>query len=188
MADRAMDLYVNDHLAGATLGTDLAQQIRDRHQGTPLGDVMKGVASDIEQDRRTLLDLMERIGTHPNPVKQAVGWLTEKASRVKFAGVISGQPDHGAFMALESLVLGVEGKACLWKALKEVVDDYPSLGTTNLDELLERAETQKGILERERAAAGKQALHVDPESERVNPYSAENPPTSDDRATAATRG
>jgi hypothetical protein len=119
-----MDLYVNDHLAGATLGTDLAQQIRDRHQGTPL----------------------------------------------------------------ESLVLGVEGKACLWMALKEVVDDYPSLGTTNLDELLERAETQKGILERERAAAGKQALHVDPESERVNPYSAENPPTSDDRATAATRG
>ena len=27
MADRAIDVYLNDHLAGATLGSDLAAQI-----------------------------------------------------------------------------------------------------------------------------------------------------------------
>jgi hypothetical protein len=56
---------------------------------------MKGVASDIEQDRRTLLDLMERIGTHPNPVKQAVGWLTEKASRVSSPASSPASPTTG---------------------------------------------------------------------------------------------
>jgi hypothetical protein len=181
MADKAMDLYLNDHLAGATLGTDLAQHIKERHAGTPLGDAMKTIADEVEEDRRTLLDLMERMGTQPNPVKQAVGWLTEKASRVKFSGVFSGEQDHGAFMALESLTLGVEGKAHLWKALKEVADEYPSLATTKLDELIERAETQKATLESLRLAAGRKALHRDPEPERVNPYSEDRPPSSDDR-------
>ncbi len=40
MADKAMDVYLNDHLAGAKLGSDLAKQLRARSEGTPLGDVM----------------------------------------------------------------------------------------------------------------------------------------------------
>jgi hypothetical protein len=129
MADKAMDVYLNDHLAGATLGSDLAEQIRNRHEGTPLGEVMRSIAPQVEEDRQTLLDLMERMGTSKNPVKQASGWLAEKASRVKFSGAVSGEPDHGAFMALESLTLGVEGKMSLWKALKEVANQYPPLAS-----------------------------------------------------------
>jgi hypothetical protein len=72
---------------------------------------MRSIAPQVEEDRQTLLDLMERMGTSTNPVKQATGWLAEKASRVKFSGIVSGEPDHGASMALESLTLGVEGKA-----------------------------------------------------------------------------
>jgi hypothetical protein len=97
MADKAMDVYLNDHLAGAMLGSDLAEQIRNRHEGTPLGEVMRSIAPQVEEDRQTLLDLMERMGTSKNPVKQASGWLAEKASRVKFSGAVSGEPDHGAF-------------------------------------------------------------------------------------------
>lgn len=116
------------------------------------------IAVQIEEDRRTLVDLMERMGTSRNPVKQATGWVAEKASRVKFSGVLSGEPEHGAFMALESLTLGVEGKASLWKALKEVAGAYPPLASTNLNELINRAEAQHGTLERERLAAGRRAL------------------------------
>ena len=158
MADDAMDLYLNDHLAGAMLGSDLAEQIRDRHEGTPLGEVMAGIATEVEEDRQTLLDLMERMGTSKNPIKQATGWLAEKASRAKFSGVVSREPDHGAFMALESLTLGVEGKRSMWLALKEVASQYPPLLSTNLDELIRRAEAQHVTLERERLAAGARAL------------------------------
>jgi hypothetical protein len=181
MADRAIDRYLNDHLAGATLGTDLAEHIRDHHQGKPFGEEMKSVAAEIENDRRTLLDLMERIGTQPNPVKQAAGWLAEKIAGVKFSGLLSGDPEQGAFMALESLMLGVEGKASMWRALKQVADEYPSLATTNLDELIERAESQKNTLQSALLAATKQVLHDEGEQKPFNPYSAENPPTRDDR-------
>ena len=40
MADKAMDVYLNDHLAGAMLGSDLAEQIRSQNQRTPLGELM----------------------------------------------------------------------------------------------------------------------------------------------------
>ncbi len=158
MADKAIDVDLNDHLAGATRGSDLAEQIRDRNEGTPLGDAMGSIARQIEEDRQTLLDLVERMGTSKNPVKQAMGWLAEKASRVKFSGIVSGEPDHGAFMALESLTLGVAGKASMWKALKEVASEYPPLASTNLDELINRAEAQHSALEPERLAAGRRAL------------------------------
>jgi hypothetical protein len=158
MADRAMDVYLNDHLAGAMLGSDLAEQIRERHEGTPLGEVMAPIAAQIEEDRQTLVDLMERMDVSKNPIKQATGWVAEKASRVKFSGLGSGEPDHGAFMALESLALGVLGKRSLWTALKEVQGQYPALAATNLDELIGRADAQYEGLERERLAAGSVAL------------------------------
>src|SRR6202022_1518283 len=101
------DVYLNDHLAGAALGTDLAEQIRKRHEDTPLGELMRSITAQIEEDRQALVDLMERMDVAQNPIKQAAGWVAEKASRVKFSGASSGEPDHGAFMALESLSLGI---------------------------------------------------------------------------------
>jgi len=158
MADKAMDVYLNDHLGGAMLGSDLAEQIRDQSEGTPLGDVMATVAAEIEQDRKTLVELMERLGTSRNPVKQVTGWMAEKASRVKFSGVTSGEPDQGVFMALESLRLGVAGKKGLWLVLQQVRSGYDALADLDLARLIERAGTQEQILERERMAAGTRAL------------------------------
>ena len=143
MADKAMDVYLNDHLAGAMLGSDLAEQLQKENESTPLGDLMTTIAAQIEEDREALIDLMERMGTSKNPVKQATTWLHRQGeSRPKFSGLTSGEPEVGTFMALESLTLGVEGKASLWKALKAVADRYEPLQSTNLDELGERAKTQ----------------------------------------------
>jgi hypothetical protein len=158
MADREMDVYLNDHLAGATLGTDLAKQIQQRHEDSPLGELMGRIATEIEEDRRTLVDLMERMDSSRNPLKQAAGWVAEKASQVKFSGAGSGAPDQGAFMALESLTLGVLGKRKLWAALKEVRDQYPALAATDLDDLIGRADAQHDALDRERMAAAVLAL------------------------------
>ncbi len=158
MADRAIDVYLNDHLAGAMLGSDLAEQIRQRHEGTPLGELMSSIAPEIEADREQLVDLMERMDVSRNPIKQATGWLAEKASRLKFSGVASGEPDQSAFMALETLMLGVEGKASLWRSLREIRSQYPALLSTDLEDLIARAERQRDALEHERLAAGARAL------------------------------
>jgi hypothetical protein len=123
---------------------------------------MTTLAPRIEEDRQTLIDLMERMGTSKNPVKQATTWLAEKASRAKFGGATSGEPDVGTFMAVEALTLGVEGKASLWRALKTVRQRYPALEAVDLDGLLHSAEQQHDALERERIAAAERALEGEP--------------------------
>lgn len=158
MADNAMDVYLNDHLAGAMLGSDLAEQIRDQNQNTPLGELMQSLAPQIEEDRQTLIRLMQRSDISKNPVKQAGAWMTEKASRVKFGGLTSGEPELGTFMAVESLALGVLGKLSLWRALAQVADEYPVIASVNLDELIHRAQAQYDLLEPQRLALGRQAL------------------------------
>jgi hypothetical protein len=158
MADKALDVYLNDHLAGAMLGTELAEQIQAQNDGTALGEVMESLAPEIEQDRQTLIELMQQLDSSKNPVKQATAWIAEKASRVKLSGISAGEPELGTFMALETLTLGVQGKASLWKALKQVADQHPPIASLNLDELIDRARTQYETLERERLAAAGRAL------------------------------
>ena len=147
MAHKALDTYLNDHLGGSMLGSDLAEQIRERSEGTPLRDMMATITPEIQEDRETLIDLMEQLGTSKNPVKQVTAWIAEKASRVKFGGASSGEPDFGLFMALETLTLGVEGKLAMWKALKQIADEHAPL-----------AESQHDALENERLATSGRVL------------------------------
>lgn len=158
MAQKALDVYLNDHLGGATLGADLAAQIVELAQDTPLAGVVGPLHAEIEEDRETLMGLMESLGVTRNPVKQATGWLAEKASRVKFSGLSSGERDHGLFMALESMALGVQGKGSLWRALREVRADHPALADVDLDALIARADAQYATLERERLNMAARAL------------------------------
>jgi hypothetical protein len=156
--DTELDTYLNDHLGGATLGSELAAQIWDRAEGTPLGRVMARVAPEIEEDRQSLVALMERLGTATSPVKQATTWVAEKATRLKFSGATSGEPDLGLFLALETLTLGVTGKLALWTALEAVAADHPVLAATDLATLIARARAQRETLEGERLAAAGRAL------------------------------
>jgi len=158
MADNAIDVYLNDHLAGAMLGSDLAEQVRAENHGTPLALLMESLAREIEQDRQTLMELMQHMGSSKNPVKQATAWIAEKASRAKFSGATSGDPELGTFMALETLALGVRGKARMWETLKLVADQHPAIASVNLDELIYRASIQEDTLERERLLSGTRAL------------------------------
>jgi hypothetical protein len=158
MAERALDIYVNDHRAGATMGSEIAAHLRDQNEGRPLGELMAPVAAEIDADRQTLDDLAERLGTSSNPVKQGVAWLAEKASQVKFSGVTSGNPELGTFLALETLSLGVEGKIALWRSLRAIADDEPALRGIDFDDLIARGETQRRALETERMELGTRVL------------------------------
>jgi hypothetical protein len=153
MADKAMDVYLNDHFGGATFGSELARQIEAQSAGTELETQATALAMQIEEDLERLSVLMERMEVTKNPVKKATTWLAEKLSRAKLTGISSGERELGLFIALETLSLGVEGKASLWRALKAVEDRYPQLDAGELDELIARAEAQREVLEKARRAA-----------------------------------
>ena len=161
MAHRPIDVYLNDHLAGATFGADLARQLEARTEGTDFQPEMTRLAAEIEADLDTLTDLMERIGATRNPSKQVTAWVAEKASRLKLTGLTSGNDELGTFLSIEALSLGVEGKASLWTTLRELRGRYPELLSTDLDDLLQRAQRQRQVLEAERLAGARRSLTTD---------------------------
>lgn len=161
MTHRPIDVYLNDHLAGATFGSDLARQLEARAEGTDFQPEISRLAAEIEADRDTLTDLMQRIGAARNPVKQLTTWVAEKASRLKLSGLPSGDDELGTFLSIETLSLGVEGKASLWATLKELRGHYPELQSTDLDELIQRAQRQRRDLEAVRMRAARRSLITD---------------------------
>lgn len=159
MANKALETYLNDHLAGSRLGVDLANKIVEQAQGTPLEAPMTQVATEIEEDREKLVEIMERVGATENPVKQATAWFAEKASRLKLGGITGGD-DHEfeVFMSLETLALGVAGKLGLWEALEQQAGHHEGLDQAELVSLADRARSQLDVLMRERLAAAARAL------------------------------
>lgn len=152
-------IYLNDHLAGATVGVELARRARGEHEGTELGGFLAQLTREIEEDRETLREVMATLGVGEGRVKQVAAWTAEKVGRLKLNGQLRGQSPLSPVVELEGLMLGVVAKAALWRMLAELRD--PRLERTDLDGLLARAERQREQIERHWIAAGRAALPGD---------------------------
>lgn len=152
-------IYLNDHLAGATAGLELARRARGEYPGTDLGAFLTGLADEIEEDRETLERLMARVDAGPDRLKLAAAWAAEKVGRLKLNGRLRGQSPLSPLVELEGLALGISAKAGLWRMLRELGE--PRLAGTDFDALVARAERQLAELEGHRIAAGRAALRSD---------------------------
>jgi hypothetical protein len=143
-------IYLNDHLAGATGGVELARRIA--HENNDNTD-LAALALDIEQDRDSLLRIMAALGVQQDYLKVAGGWLGEKLARLKLNGHLFTRSPLSQVIELEAMRLGVDGKAAGWQTLRHLADHDNRLDGTHLDELLARAEAQKETLEALRSQA-----------------------------------
>jgi hypothetical protein len=159
MADDATKLlstYLNDHLTGATFGVELSRRARGQNEGTPLGRFLAHLTEEIEEDRETLKRIMAAVDAGEDRIKSKVAWLAEKGGRLKPNNRLFGYSPLSRVIELEGLSLGVEGKRCLWEALREVAD--PRLATFDFDGLIDRAARQRAGLEEHRLAAASTAF------------------------------
>jgi hypothetical protein len=150
--------YLEDHLAGASAAIDLLESLRDQHASEPLGPLAAQWLDAITGDRKTLLQLIDRVERGPHVGKEAAAWLAEKVSRAKLGRVSKG--DLGTFQALETLSLGILGKRALWKALAAAAPEDPRLAGPDYDALIRGAESQFASVEERRLAIGPRALSL----------------------------
>lgn len=162
MADAPLHVYLNDHLAGATAGTDLVKQAAEQHEGTEIGEFFATLSDEIGADYNTLTVLIDRLGVDTDPTKDKIAALGIKITEPKFSGDTVGSADFGAFITLETLSIGVEGKLCMWKALKVIEGEVPELADTSLDTLIERAGDQRSRIEDKRLQWALRALSGSP--------------------------
>jgi hypothetical protein len=149
-------IYLNDHLAGATGGLELAKRAAGSNPDGELGGFLARLRDEIAEDRESLIEAMRRLDVGRDQAKVAAGWLAEKAGRLKLNGRLVGYSPLSRVVELEALALGVGAKLACWRALSSLGD--ARLHDVGLHALIESAERQRDELERFRLEATREAL------------------------------
>jgi hypothetical protein len=155
---RVLGIYLNDHLAGATAGTELAHRVARTHRAQGQDGQLKRLATEVAQDRAALIGMMKALGIPIRAYKVCAAWVGEKAGRVKFNGRLLARSPLSDLEELELLRLGVEGKAAGWRTLRTLADTDRRLDPGNLDELMSRARRQADLLEELRVRASEHVI------------------------------
>ena len=103
---RVLGIYLNDHLAGATAGTELAHRAARTHRAHGQGGQLKRLAVEIAQDRAALISMMKALGIPVRAYKVCAAWIGEKAGRVKPNGRLLARSPLSDLEELELLRLG----------------------------------------------------------------------------------
>jgi hypothetical protein len=161
-----LGIYLNDHLAGATGGAELARRLAGSRQGSAADSTLRRLAAEIAQDRAALLDIMGALSIPVRAYKVYAAWIGEKAARLKLNGYLLTRSPLSGLEELEMLRLGVEGKAAGWRTLRVLADSDERLDSARLDELISRARRQADLLEELRVRTASQVIGTGPAAGR----------------------
>lgn len=148
-----LGIYLNDHLAGASGGVELARRTARAHRGSADGEQLSQLAADIAADRAALLAIMRSLNIPVRWYKNLAGWAAEKAARLKFNGRVLSRSPLSDLVELDGLLMAVQGKAAGWRTLLAILGQDPGLDAGQLRDLLSRADAQLSVLEELRMAA-----------------------------------
>jgi hypothetical protein len=149
-----LTIYLNDHLAGATAGVELAHRVASENEVSSFGTALERLATAIEEDRDTLLAVMAGLEIPVDHAKVAIGWTSEKIARLKPNGQLRGYSPLARLLELEGLLAGIHGKQALWRALLHA----GVLDAERAEPLGERARNQVAAVQRLHRAASALAL------------------------------
>jgi hypothetical protein len=153
-----LGIYLNDHLAGATGGLELARRVARSHRGPGADAAVQRLAAEVAQDRAVLEDIMDALGVPVRAYKVYAAWIGEKAARLKLNGYLLARSPLSGLEELEMLRLRVEGKAAGWRTLRVLAETDKRLDPGRLDELISRARRQADLLEELRVRAAGQVI------------------------------
>jgi hypothetical protein len=158
MANESLTTYLNDHLAGSVVALELLDHLQQEQAGAAQASLLAGIHADIEADRQELEAAMAQLGIMVSAPRKATGWLVEKFSELKLHLDDAGDGALRRLEALETISLGIAGKAALWQALAAAVDQVPELGALDYPRLGQRAAAQREVVEFLRLRAAQEAF------------------------------
>jgi len=154
-----LGVYLNDHLAGSTVGMGLARRmVATAEPGSERATVLSRLATEITEDRSALLRIMAALGIQVRGYKVFAAWAGERAGRLKLNGHLLTRSPLSDLEETEILRLGVEGKIAGWRTLRKLADRDSRLDAGQLDDLISRANHQASVLESLRTTTAEQVL------------------------------
>jgi hypothetical protein len=155
---RYLTVYLNDHLAGSSAGAARFARSARAHQGSEVGEVLTRLHREVVEDRRQLARWMRVLGIARQWPLQLAAQAGEALGALKPNGRLVRPSPLRTVVELEGLLLGVEGKAALWRSLRELALTEDRLDPDVFEELVQRADRQRAEIEHLRRLAVRDVL------------------------------
>ncbi|MFD2418296.1 hypothetical protein [Amycolatopsis pigmentata] len=153
MGRTLLGIYLNDHLAGAMAGVELARRLA-RAEGEWAGNgKLERLADEVTADRDALMEIMAALDEPVRWLGIWAAWGVEKLGRLKLNGRVVSRSPLSRVVELEAMRVAVEGKLAAWRCLRVRAADDRRLDTGRLDELIAGGRSQVARLERLRLRA-----------------------------------
>jgi hypothetical protein len=136
-------IYLEDHVAGATAGSQRAARLADAEADSTDAAALAGFAAAVATDLETLLGMMEMMGVEPSRFKAGLASVAEKLGALKPNGRLSDRSPLSTILELEAMQMAVRGKRSLWETLQVAI---PPATQIDLDDLIARADNQLDVL------------------------------------------
>ncbi|MDC0771475.1 hypothetical protein [Streptomyces sp. HD] len=156
-----LGIYLNDHLAGSTVGAGRSLFMARSHRDPPYAQPLQHLADEIAEDRASLLRIMRSLDVPKRRYKVAAAGAAEQLGRLKSNGRLYRRSPLTLVIELEFLRLGVKGKELGWRTLRALAEADGRIDEQELDGLIARAEQQVNTLEELRVRAVRDVLLTD---------------------------
>lgn len=145
---RLLAIYLNDHVAGATVGVQRVRRMASVYEGTVAGTVVAPLVHELEQEREWLLGCLHGLDIPVRTYKVVGASVAERVGRLKLNGRVRSASPLSALLEVELLRGAVTGKQSGWQTLLALEAD---LGLTaeqvaTLHDMVRQADEQVGAL------------------------------------------
>ena len=152
-----LELYLSDHLTGATAGVNRIERMAADYVDTPVYAELATVAAEIRSDRELLRNVIEDLGLARKPYRQAVAWVGERVGRLKLNGRVLERSPMTMLLEAELMRSAVVGKLGGWQTIREHAEDL-QLDPQVFEDLIASSHRQLETLDRVHAYARQRAL------------------------------
>lgn len=141
-----LQLYLNDHLAGAAGGRSRAHRMARAYTDLPIQPGLARFAQELDEEFTRLDSLIDELGMVRLWHRQLAAKIGEELGRFKLNGRIVGRSPMTPLLELELLRGAVNGKAGLWQLLEVLAPDL-GLDPAEWRALAQQAFDQSALLE-----------------------------------------
>ncbi len=154
---KTIEIYLNDHFAGATTAIELIDDMLEHGQDPQLSSFLRQLRAELEEDFELLERIARLLGVEHQRLKQLAADLGESLARAKLVrgGV---PPELSLLLDLETLSVGIWGRTRLWRSLAVADRMGEQLEGIELAELEARGQRQLEQLEEHRLALARRTL------------------------------
>lgn len=155
-----VELYLSDHLTGATAGMERIIRMEGDFIDTPVYKQISTVADSIRRERALLQQIIHDLGLKQKPYRQALAWVGERAGRVKLNKRVLTRSPMTLVLEAELMRSAVMGKLGVWQTLRDNAEDL-GLDSDLFAGLVDDVEKQVSLLDEVHAYARKTAFRED---------------------------